>query len=263
MSDVSAADFDLSTDEDSGIAILRMQKKPVNSLSLKTITAMNISLEKLEQDDRINGLIITSVIPKIFSGGLELTELYQPQKETLRELWRVFHEFWLKLYSSRLVTVAAINGHAIAGGCVIALCCDYRIMASSPYKIGLNETQVGLQAPMCILDSMVNVVGRKTGERALKLSELFLPAEALKIGLVDEVVADDAVLESARREVKKWLQVPGHARQLTKEALRKPTIDRMIARTDESIDLMYNMLSDDVTQKVLGNYLASLKKKEK
>lgn len=60
-----------------------------------------------------------------------------------------------------------------------------------------------------ILDSMVNVVGHKTGERALKLGELFLPAEALKIGLVDEVVADDAVLESARREVKKWLQVPG------------------------------------------------------
>lgn len=56
---------------------------------------------------------------------------------------------------------------------------------------------------------MVNVVGHKTGERALKLGELFLPAEALKIGLVDEVVADDAVLESARREVKKWLQVPG------------------------------------------------------
>lgn len=253
--DATREEFDVSTDEDTGIAILRMQKKPVNTLSLQTLMNLNIALEKLEQDRRYNGLIITSVIPKLFCAGLELTEL------NIRELWRALQEFWIKLYGSRLATVAAINGHCIAGGCLIALCCDHRVMASGPYKIGLNESQLGIEAPLWLMDTMVNTVGQRIGERALKLGELFLPDEALEIGLVDEVVPDSEVLESARHEMKKWLNVPGYARQLTKEALRKPTLERMIARKEESLDYIGNLLSMDVTQEVLRNYFNSLKKK--
>lgn len=257
----ASADFELSTDDDTGVAILRMQKKPVNSMSLHTLTNLNIALDKLEHDDKCNGLIITSVIPKIFSAGLELTELYNPKKENLRALWRTLQDFWLKLYSSRLVTVAAINGHAIAGGCVIALCCDHRVMSSGPYKIGLNEVVLGIEAPLWLMDTMVNVVGKRTADRALIRGELFLPDEALRIGLVDEVVDGSDVLESARREIVKWLRVPGHARQLTKEAMRKPTVDQMIARFDVSLDYICNLISEEKTQEILGNYLNSLKKK--
>jgi 3,2-trans-enoyl-CoA isomerase len=257
----NATNLNVTVDSSEGIAVVELKRKPVNSLNLELLTELTTTLEKLENDKQINGLILTSAQPKIFSAGLDIMEMYNPKPERVREFWKALQNFWMKLYVSPLATVAAINGHSPAGGCLIALSCDHRIMASGPYSIGLNETLLGIVAPFWFMDSMKNVVGHREAERALQLGRLYSADEALKVGLVDEVVPETAVVQHAKEELVSWLQVPGHARQLTKLALRKPTVDQLVARQEEDIATFIKFVSKDAIQKSLAKYLEALKRK--
>uniref|UniRef100_A0A672G5T0 Enoyl-CoA delta isomerase 1, mitochondrial n=1 Tax=Salarias fasciatus TaxID=181472 RepID=A0A672G5T0_SALFA len=252
-------DFDQST----GVAVMRMQNPPVNSLSLEFLTELCISVEKLEMDKSCRGLIITSSQPKVFSAGLDILEMYGKSPERCGEFWRAVQEMWLKLYSSNLVTIAAINGSSPAGGCLMAMTCDYRIMADNPrFSIGLNETQLGIVAPFWFKDTMVNTVGHRHTEMALELGLLYNPSEALKIGLVDQLVPEDQVLSTAEKTMAKWFAIPEHARQITKSMMRKATIDKLVSSREADIKNFVKFITKDSIQKSLRVYLEMLKKRK-
>merc|ERR1711994_161685 len=101
-----------------------MNKAPVNSLNMEFLQELSATLETTRKD----------------STGLEMTEMHQPDPARLREFWRSLQSVWLQLYSFSLPTAAAITGHSPAGGCLLALCCDYRVMQGPKFTIGLNET---------------------------------------------------------------------------------------------------------------------------
>ncbi len=124
------------------IAILKMNRKPVSGLNKDFLTELNITLEKLENNASYRGVILTSANPGIFSAGLDITEMYQKSPEYTSAFWRSLQDFWMRLFSTNLATVAAINGHSPAGGCLMALSCDYRVMAQGKFTIGLNEVQL-------------------------------------------------------------------------------------------------------------------------
>ncbi|XP_042361161.1 enoyl-CoA delta isomerase 1, mitochondrial-like [Plectropomus leopardus] len=217
----------------SGVAVMSLQSPPVNSLSLDLLTELCITVEKLEMDKSCRGLILTSSQPKVFSAGLDIMEMYGRSREHCAEFWRAVQEMWFKLYSTNMVTIAVINvphrvtrphGSSPAGGCLMAMSCDYRIMADNArYIIGLNETQLGIVAPTMFKDTMVNTVGHRITEMALELGLLFNPSEALRIGLVDQLVAEDQVLTTATQTMTKWLAIPeeeSHAAVLSDERVR-------------------------------------------
>ncbi|TKS92413.1 Enoyl-CoA delta isomerase 1, mitochondrial [Collichthys lucidus] len=252
-------DFNQST----GVAVMHMQNPPVNSLSLGFLTEFCIAVEKLEMDKSCRGLILTSSQPKVFSAGLDIMDMYGKSPEHCAEFWRAVQEMWLKLYSSNMVTIAAINGSSPAGGCLMSLTCDYRIMADNPrYSIGLNETQLGIVAPFWFKDTMINTVGHRTTEMALELGLLYSSSDALKIGLVDQLVPEDQVLATATKTVTKWLAIPDHARQITKSMMRKPTIDKLTSNREADIQFFVNFITKDSIQKSLGMYLEMLKKRK-
>ncbi|XP_018541165.1 enoyl-CoA delta isomerase 1, mitochondrial isoform X1 [Lates calcarifer] len=249
-------------DQSTGVAVMHMQSPPVNSLSLDFLTEFCINVEKLEMDKSCRGLIITSSQPKVFSAGLDIMEMYGKSPERCGEFWRAVQEMWLKLYSSDMVTIAAINGSSPAGGCLMSLTCDYRIMADNPrYSIGLNETQLGIVAPFWFKDTMVNTVGHRTTELALELGLLYSPSEALKVGLVDLLVPEDEVLTTATKTMTKWLAIPDHARQITKSMMRKPTIDKLTSKREADIQNFVSFITKDSIQKSLRMYLEMLKKR--
>ncbi|KAM4531814.1 enoyl-CoA delta isomerase 1, mitochondrial [Odontesthes bonariensis] len=250
-------------DQSTGVAVMRMQSPPVNSLSLDFLTELCINVEKLEMDKGCRGLIITSNQPKVFSAGLDILEMYGKSPERCGEFWKAVQEMWLKIYNSNMVTIAAINGSSPAGGCLLALTCDYRIMADNPrYSIGLNETQLGIVAPFWFKDTMINTVGHRHTEMALELGLLYNPTEALKIGLVDQLVPEDQVLTTATQTMSKWLTIPEHARQITKSMMRKPTIDKLTSNRDVDIQHFVNFITKDSIQKSLRMYLEMLKRKK-
>ncbi|KAF7647012.1 hypothetical protein LDENG_00178980 [Lucifuga dentata] len=242
---------------------MRMQSPPVNSLSLDFLTEFCISLEKLEMDKVCRGLVITSALPKVFSAGLDIMEMYGKTPERCGEFWKAVQEMWLKLYGSNMVTVAAINGSSPAGGCLMGMACDFRIMAENPrYSIGLNETQLGIVAPFWFKDTMVNTVGHRTTEMALELGLLYSAPQALKVGLVDQLVPEDQVLTTATETMTKWLAIPDHARQITKSMMRKPTIDKLRSSREADIQNFVSFITKDSIQKSLGMYLEMLKKRK-
>ncbi|NXN12630.1 ECI1 isomerase, partial [Indicator maculatus] len=250
-------------DESSGVAMMKFKSPPVNSLSLDFLTEFCISLEKLENDRACRGVIFTSNVPKIFSSGLDITEMCGKSTEHYAEFWRAVQEMWLRVYGSSMVTIAAVNGSSPAGGCLVALSCDYRIMVENPkFSIGLNEAQLGIVAPFWFKDTFVNVVGHRVAERSLQLGSLHPAAEAHKIGLVDELVPEEKLQERAVAVMAQWLALPDHARQLTKSMMRKAVLDRLVAHREEDIQNFISFISKESIQKSLRMYMEMLKKKK-
>uniref|UniRef100_G1U0Y6 Enoyl-CoA delta isomerase 1, mitochondrial n=2 Tax=Oryctolagus cuniculus TaxID=9986 RepID=G1U0Y6_RABIT len=242
---------------------MRFKNPPVNSLSLQFLTEFVISLEKLENDKGFRGVVLTSDCPSVFSAGLDLTEMCGRNPAHYAEYWKAVQELWLRLYLSNLVLVAAINGACPAGGCLMALTCDYRVMADNPkYTIGLNETQLGIVAPFWFKDTLVNTVGHRVAEQALQLGLLFPPAEALRVGLVDRVVPEDQVQSTALSVMAQWMAIPEHARQLTKRLMRKATADHLLRQRDADVQNFVSFVSRDSIQKSLQAYLKRLRQKK-
>nr|KAF6489285.1 enoyl-CoA delta isomerase 1 [Molossus molossus] len=242
---------------------MKFKNPPVNSLSLEFLTEFVISLEKLENDKTFRGVILTSDRPGVFSAGLDLREMCGRNPAHCAEYWKAVQELWLRLYLSNLVVIAAVNGSSPAGGCLIALTCDYRVLADNPkYLMGLNETLLGIVAPFWFKDTLVNTIGHRAAERALQLGLLFPPAEALQVGMVDKVVPEDQVQSTALSVMAQWLAIPDHARQLTKNMMRKATVDRLVKERDSDIKNFVSFISRDSIQKYLQMYLEKLKQKK-
>ena len=137
--------------------------------------------------------IVLSGGPKVFSAGLDVPYLLGlgSDRDGLRTSWNAFFGAARALANSPVPVAAAVAGHAPAGGCVLALCCDYRVMVRGLAQIGLNETQVGLAAPEGIQQLLRRVVGAHRAERLLVAGALVDSERALAIGLVDELAEAD------------------------------------------------------------------------
>nr|XP_056722313.1 enoyl-CoA delta isomerase 1, mitochondrial [Euleptes europaea] len=249
--------------EGAGVAVMKLKSPPVNSLSLELLTEFSISLEKLENDKACRGVILTSAVPQIFSAGLDITEMHGKSPEHYAEFWKAVQELWLKLYRSSLVTVAAVNGSSPAGGCLLALSCDYRLMADNPkYCIGLNETQLGIVAPFWFKDAMVSTIGHRATERSLQLGLLYPAPNALKVGLVDQLVPEEKIQDAATQVMAQWLATPDHARQITKSMMRKEAVERLLKHRDADVQNFVSFISRDSIQKSLQMYIEMLKQRK-
>ncbi|KAG2455873.1 ECI1 isomerase, partial [Polypterus senegalus] len=159
--------------------------------------------------------------------------------------------------------VILTSGSSPAGGCLMAMACDYRIMADNPkYSIGLNETLLGIVAPFWFKDTMMNTIGFRATELALQLGLLHNAPNALRIGLVDELAPEKEVLSAASTAISKWLAIPDHARQITKSMMRKPTIDRLLSHRDQDINNFVSFITKDSIQKSLQVYMERLKQRK-
>jgi enoyl-CoA hydratase/carnithine racemase len=133
----------------------------------------------------------------MFSAGLDVPHLLTLDRGGIRHLWDAFYALLRGLAASPVPVVAAITGHSPAGGAVLALYCDLRVMAEGEFRIGLNEVRVGLPMPPVILAAMRRLVGPRLAERMCVSGALVSPAEAAHIGLVDELAPPARVVERA------------------------------------------------------------------
>jgi 3,2-trans-enoyl-CoA isomerase len=204
--------------------------------------------------------VLSSSLSSVFSAGLDLTELYEPDPVRFPEFWKSFQQLYLDLYGSRLATIAAINGHAPAAGCMLALSCDYRIMSAG--NIGLNESKVGIVAPPWLGQQYIDTIGHRQAELTMSLGTLFSTQEALEIGLVDEVVADN-VVDIAKQRAMDWVRIPPQARVAAKEFTRGRQINDMLKTRDFDTEQFCSFVSHKKVQKSLGSYLEQLAKRKK
>ena len=197
---------------------LRLARPPANALNPELIAALAEAIEAAPAAGA--RALVLSGRPGMFSGGLDVPVLLTLDRAGMEETLRDFFRLMRALAASPIPTVAAITGHAPAGGAVLSIFCDARVMAEGDFKIGLNEVQVGLSLPQVIHTALVRVVGERQAER-LGVGGLLIPAgEALRIGLVDELVPVAAVVERALQCCRDLLNLPPRAMATTRALCR-------------------------------------------
>ena len=218
---------------------LRLARPPVNALDPALCRALITTLDAAVADG-VDAVVLSGA-PGIFSAGLDVPHLMAlgQDRQALHAGWGAFFGAARSLAALRIPVVAALTGHAPAGGCVLSLCCDYRVMARSPnpvkpFMIGMNETQVGLAVPEGAQQLMRRVIGPYRAERLLVSGSMVAADEALRIGLVDTVVEVDQVVPHALEWLGSLLALPRTPMLLTRSLARA---DLVRALQPENLDL--------------------------
>lgn len=217
--------------EHGDILEIRLARPPVNALNPELLTRLCAEIEAASARG-VAGLVLSGG-PSVFSAGLDVPYLLTLERPTLAAAWGTFFQAMATLASTPMPVVAAIGGHSPAGGAVLALCCDYRIMvpgdgnAEKPraYTIGLNEVQVGLVVPEGVQYLMRRVIGAYRAERLLVAGSMLTAAQAHHVGLVDELAEADALLPRALEWLRALLALPRAPMLTTRRMARTDLID--------------------------------------
>ena len=204
--------------EHGAIRELRLNHPPANALSPQLIAELGRAVARAPQDG-IRALVLSGS-PGWFSGGLDVPLLLTLDRPAMAATWHDFYALLRGLACSPIPIVAAITGHAPAGGTVLALFCDRRIVAQGEWKIGLNEVPVGLPLPPVIFAALQRLVGPRHAERLAVGGILVSPSEAAQIGLVDEVVPAPQVVHRAIACCEELLALPPEAMAITRREAR-------------------------------------------
>ena len=203
-------------------AVAYVCKEPVNAMDAEFWEELQQVLDEMEADKGVRALIFASGLKRdIFTAGNDLKELYGPliSEESYRRFWGAQNTFLPRLYRSPLYTVAAVRGACPAGGCILSLMCDHRVQTSKGH-IGLNEVALGIPVPRFWCEAFCRITGHAEGERLLGLGKMMSPQEALRLGLLHEVVEKEDLLEAALLAARGALKMPDAGRAATKMALR-------------------------------------------
>lgn len=216
-------------------AIVQMQRGKVNALNHEMVEEIRETFKQLNDDDSVRGVIITG-IPNIFSAGLDLIELYSYDEDKMNAFFISFGSMHLELVHFKKPLIAAINGHSPAGGTVITIAADYRIMAEGDkFTMGLNEVAVNIQITHNLIEAYAFWIGRGNAHRYVLEGKLLNGNEALACGLVQELCPGDEVIARAEQKMKHYLKADHNILINTKAKLRKTWFDSL--NLDASVDL--------------------------
>jgi len=213
---------------------IRLARPPVNALTPELLVALRTAVQEAPAQGA-RGIVLSGGA-KVFSGGMDVPHLMGLDAAGLKSGWASLFAAARAIAGSAVPVVAAIGGHSPAGGCVLALCCDYRVMARGPFRIGLNEVQVGLVAPDAIQHLMRRVVGPYRAERLLMAGALVEAEQAQAIGLVDELTDVEHVITRAKVWLEDLLRLPRQAMLATRRIARADMLAALEGFRDDDLD---------------------------
>ncbi|HEX5304915.1 MAG TPA: enoyl-CoA hydratase/isomerase family protein [Dyella sp.] len=241
------------------IVELQLARPPANALNLELLQSLRAALEEAPAAG-VRGIVLSGT-PGMFSAGVDVPALMGRERGEVRAFWREFFAVGAALARSPIPVVAAITGHCPAGGAVLALFCDYRVMAEGPFKIGLNEVQVGLSVPECIQLALRRVVGTYRAERLLVAGAMIDSSQALACGMVDELTGVDQVTTRALHWLRELLALPPHAMLATRTLARVDLADAYADVDALPLDAFVDGFFHPQTQAVLQGLVDRLRKK--
>lgn len=238
---------------------LRLDRPPVNALNPELLGALRTAVEAAPGQGALG--VVLAGGPGVFSGGMDVPYLMSLGRDraAVRATWEGFFATAKALADSPIPVVAAIGGHNPAGGCVLTLCCDYRVMARGEFRIGLNEVQVGLAVPEGIQHLMRRLVGTYRAERLLMAGAMVESAEALSLGLVDELADPEHVALRARAWLEDLLKLPQRPMLATRRLARADLVAALADPARIGLDGFLDDWYHPETQAVLGALVARLK----
>src|SRR5581483_2974685 len=237
---------------------LRLQGGKANAMSAEVLDQIEKLIDGFEKSPARAAVLIG--YERYFSAGLALPLLVDLERPAMRRFISRFGDVMLRVFACGKPIVAAINGHAIAGGCVLALQCDVRVMIDGEAKIGLNETQLGIGLPTSVLEPLRLAVPTGSLVTIAYEGRLFSPHEALELGLVDELSPPGEIETRAMDRALALAQVPSTAVAQVKLGLRMHALEAIRRRADEETERWLDTWFSAEGQERLKQTVARLKK---
>lgn len=248
----------LTTELREGIAFVRAEHGKANALDLEFCHAVADEFERLAKDTRAAVLIGAG---HIFSAGVDLVRLSDEKEAYTRKFLPALDRLLLTLFQFPRPLVAAINGHAIGGGCILACTADYRLMAEGPFRIGVPELTVGVPFPPSALEVLRFAAPARYVQELTSGERIYAPAEAVSHGLVHKLAAVDDLEKVAFAEASRLAGLEREAFSLTKTMLRRPVLDRIARLQSEYGTAVLNDWLLPTTRAAIRRYVdANLKR---
>ena len=242
-------------------AILQLNRGKVNAINHEMVKEIRAAVAEISASDDIKGLILTGT-PHFFTAGLDVIELYSYNKEQITDFFADFGGLFIDLVTFEKPLVAALTGYSPAGGCVMAIACDYRVMAKGEkYTIGLNEVAVNVQISKNLTDAYAFWLGAAKAHHYILNGALLKVDEALEVGLINEAVDLEDVLPAAEKQMQKYLSFHEGIFKNSKKHLRQNWIDQLETDPKKSLKQASEMWWEPEIRARMGAFVQSLQKK--
>lgn len=235
-----------------GIETLQISHGKANALDLELCRSLE---EALAEGERREGPLILTGAGSMFSAGVDLFRVVEGGAEYIAQFLPAMSDVFLRLFMFPRPVVAAINGHAIAGGCILACACDYRVMADGKGRIGLPELHVGVPFPASAIELLRSVTDPARLQEFLLLGRTYEAREAMAVGLVNEAVPAESVLERAVAIARDLSSRPAASYRITKQFLRAPAATR-IREAEQDRSELIDAWATPATLEAIREYLA-------
>jgi enoyl-CoA hydratase len=231
-----------------GVTIVRFDHPPVNALDLDLLEVIIASMRNVE------GPVVITGVGRCFSAGVDLRALVEGGAEYAERFVTALSEAFLAVFDHPAPVIAAINGHAIAGGCVFAMCADLRLMSAG--TMGLTELAVGVPFPVAALEICSFAMGT-SATRAVLQAKTIDADTALARGWVDAVVPNDELIAQAIATARELGQYSPAAYAATKRQLHQPTRAAVDAGAATDANVRASWISEQTRSRIAG-FLESL-----
>ncbi len=241
------------------IAIIKMNRLPANAIDADFLIQLGETL-KAQIESESTAIILTGT-SNIFSAGVDLVKLLKGGTDYIREFLLNLQQMLDTLFFCPKPVVAAINGHAIAGGCVIACCADNRIMVNGKGRIGVPELRVGVPFPVIIMELMRAKVNSACFEEIMLEGATYSCQDALQRGLVDQIVEQDSLMDTALKSAQSLASIRPEIYALTKLQIRQSVREAIDAHDKLHGDEIKTLWESAETQQAIKDYMEKTFKK--
>ncbi|WP_457004358.1 enoyl-CoA hydratase/isomerase family protein [Geodermatophilus sp. SYSU D00814] len=231
----------LVTEEHGDVAVLRIEHGRVGALDVELLDALTGAVTASDR-----ALVLTGT-GSSFSAGVDLRRILDGGRPYTEALLTALSRTFRAVFDHPRPTVAAVNGHAVAGGCVLALTCDLRLMSGG--RIGLTELAVGVPFPTAALEIARHALGPRAG-RVLLGAQTADRERALALGVVDELAEPGELLPRAVGLAAELAGRSPRSYRLTKAALHRPADAAIEATSGDDAAVVAGWTSDDTRQRI-------------
>jgi enoyl-CoA hydratase len=214
----------IEVEHDGGVRVVRLAHGKVNALDLELTEALVDHFDHLAEATDVRALVLAGTT-RGFSAGVDLRRIVDGGAPYVERFLPALAHAFVSLFNLPMPVVAAVNGYAIAGGCILAAACDHRVLARGG-RIGASELQVGVPYPVAALEVLAHACGRHV-EEVVFGAALFTDDEAVRVGLAHEVVDGDVVLARALEVARSLAAIGPDAYRMAKQQLRRSTVGRI------------------------------------
>jgi enoyl-CoA hydratase len=233
------------------LAVLRMDKARGNALDDALVADLASAFRQAEDDPAVRGVLLASAHPKLFCPGLDLVSLVEYDPPALQGFMGRFADLVAALFGSRKPVVAAVGGHAVAGGCILALTADLRVLSRSGAQIGLNEVRVGVPLPWGVTVMLRACLPPTSHARVALLGLNFSGEEAVQVGLVDALADPEGFEDACLERLREMAEKDPFAFGTTKAYLRADALAEMRERESEGMeDFLRGWFSEGTQERV-------------